>query len=466
MRTIGIDIGTSAVKAVLVETGEDVTVTQSVTKPYCADGAPIREPDRWVALAHDALDQLNAHGRPDAIGFTGQMHGFIALDREGKLTAPVKLWLDMDGAPELDAFVARNGGPSAMIRRSGNIPLPDFTLAKWLHSAAADEDLPGRVHRLLCVKDYVRAALDPHAAFIVDANEACGTQLQNPFAGQWSEDLVGAAGVPRSALPEIADASVRAGDWRGVPLILGVGDQASAMRALGVEAPGTVSLSLGTSGGLSLAVSPHAIPGDWDGAFHLFPTGYSATLEVIGTVPSFGGSLRWLARLLGRTVAEIDGLAAATTPGARAPAFLPYLAGSGPPNPDHHVKAELTGLTANVGPELLVRSVYDGLAQEFRAILDEARQLGIKAERVILSGSPARLTALSKTLAAYLDADCFLVEAVDASAIGAALLAADHLDAGLKPKIRARPLSAAKVEPDPAWLAARRRVLGASHQQV
>ncbi len=469
MRTIGIDVGTSAVKAVLAEIDGGVSVTEAVSESYSPDGAPTRDPERWVTLARRALAALITRGRPDAVGLTGQMHGLIAVDRDGRLAAPVKLWLDMDGAPDLDKFVTAHGGAATIVEKSGNLPLPDFTLAKWLYALGRDPTLADRVHRLYCVKDFVRRALDPAADFVVDANEACGMQLQDPLTGTWSDQLTAAARLPRSALPEIVEASSRAGDCggfradlKGVPFVLGVGDQAAAMRAVGVDRPGTLSLSLGTSGVLSFAIAKDHVPSGWDGAFHLFPTGYSPMLEVIGTVPGFGATLHWLARLLGRTIEEIDVLAEATRPGDPAPVFLPYLAGAGAPNPFHDLSAELLDFRDDLTPERLVRAVYDGLAQEIGAILEDARALGIGTDRVILSGNPIRLARLLATLVAYLEAECSVVDVASASAVGAALIAADHLDPGLAPRLEAKPLGGPKLAANPAWLAARHRALAAA----
>jgi sugar (pentulose or hexulose) kinase len=340
-------------------------------------------------------------------------------------------------------------------------------LAKWLQALAADADLPRRVERLLCVKDLVRRSFDSRADFVVDANEACGTQLQNPFSGAWSEDLIAAAGVPRRALPPIVDATARAGDaggsWarlKGVPLVLGVGDQAAAKRALGARSAGLVSLSLGTSGVLSFTVWQSALPANWDGAFHLFPSGYGQSFEIIGTVPGFGATLVWLSRLLGRSIEELDRLAATTPIGEAGPLFMPYLTGAGPPHPLHELRAQFFDLDADVTPERLVRSVYDGLAHEFRAILDEARAVGIRAERIVASGGATRLPALSQTLAAYFDVDCVIADTADGSAIGAALLAADHLDHGNSVALEAQAIAVVeRVDPSRTWMARRAQVL-------
>ena len=391
------------------------------------------------------------------------MHALVALDAAGTVAAPVKLWLDMDGAAALQDFVRRvhGGSTAAMARDTGNIPLPDLTLAKWLHAIGADPTLSRRVVRLCCAKDFVRQQLDAEAPHVVDRNEAAGMQLFDPFADRWHSALVAAAGIPRQALPSVVDAATVAGRLAdGTPLVVGVGDQASAARAIGAFEPGTVSLSLGTSGVLSFTLERHRLPANWDGAFHLFPLGFTGDYQVIGTIPAFGGTFRWLSALLGRSIAELDRLAAETAPGDARAIFLPYLAGSGAPHPRHDLEGRLLGITAELTPARLVRAVYDGLAQEFAMIAQEAAAHGAHGDRVMISGGAARLTGLVGTIAAFLDAEICVVDAGEASAVGAALIAADTLAPGTRARLTATPVPRQeRVIPTRAWREAREAVL-------
>ncbi len=463
MRTIGIDIGTSSVKAVLCRIGSEVVVERTVGKPYDEDGRPTRDPYLWARLAEAALAELRACGPVAAVGFTGQMHALVTLDSAGAVVAPVKLWLDMDGAPALESFVRRvyAGSAAAMARDTGNIPLPDFTLAKWLHAARADPSLAGRVARLCCAKDFVRQLLDTKAPHVVDRNEAAGTQLYDPFADCWHCGLVAAAGVPPEALPGVVEAATVAGRLAdGTPLVVGVGDQASAARAIGAFEPGTVSLSLGTSGVLSFTLERQSLPADWDGAFHLFPLGFTGHYEVIGTIPGFGPTLSWLSTLLGRSIDEIDRLAAETAAGDARAIFLPYLAGAGAPHPRHELQGRLLGITAGLSAGRLVRAVYDGLAQELATIVHEATAIGATARRVVVSGGSARLACLVGTIAAFLDGEISVVDAAEASAVGAALIASDWLAPGAPGRLAATPLQSPEhVTPTTAWREAREAVL-------
>ncbi|WP_165790778.1 FGGY-family carbohydrate kinase [Pleomorphomonas carboxyditropha] len=426
MKLIGIDIGTSSVKAVRIRADGGVVVEAAVSKPYAEGGAPTRDPGLWARLAEAALSVLADGEIIAAIGFTGQMHALVAVAADGALAAPVRLWLDMDGAPDLEAFVAAY--PGSFASDTGNIPLPDFTLAKWLWARRLDPSLALKTARLYCAKDYVRAALDPSAPFVVDRNEATGMQVFDPFADRWHRDILDKAGLPRAALPEPVPAASAAGAWRGIPLVVGVGDQAAAARAIGALIPGVASLSLGTSGVLSIPLMKSALPASWDGAFHLFPTGFDDNYQVIGTVPAFGATLRWLQTLFDRSMAELDAAAAGLPIGDGRALFVPYLAGAGAPHPDHGLAGSLSGLTVGTDLAGIVRAVYDGLAQELAAIAQEAAAIGAPTDAVVLSGGATHLPGLVATLAAFLPSECRLVDAAEASAVGAALAALDHLE--------------------------------------
>ncbi len=462
MKLIGIDIGTSSVKAVRVRADDGVTVEAAVSKPYAADGAPTRDATLWARLAEEALVELSAGETIAAIGFTGQMHAMVALDGDGAMVAPVKLWLDMDGAPDLQAFVTAYAGSFA--QETGNIPLPDFTLAKWLWARRLDPGLSGRVSGLYCAKDYVRAALDPSAPFVVDRNEATGMQVFDPFADRWHDGLLARAGLPRAALPALVPATERAGAWHGIPMVVGVGDQAAAARAIGALTPGVASLSLGTSGVLSIPLKKTALPSKWDGAFHLFPTGFGDDYQVIGTVPAFGATLRWLQTLFDRTMADLDAAAISRPVGGGRALFVPYLAGAGAPHPDHGLAAALSGLTVDTDLSAIVRAVYDGMAQELAAIAEEAAAIGAPTQTIVLSGGATHLPGLVATLAAYLPSECHVVDAAEASAVGAALTALDHL----APENRLSLSTAAiprteRLAPRNDWRLARTAALASGH---
>jgi xylulokinase len=166
----------------------------------------------------------------------------------------------------------------------------------------------------------------------------------------WDQELVRLSGIPGYALPELVSGTDCVGtgraihkDWGNIPLISAVGDQAAAARAAGSHRPGVASLSLGTSGVVS--VSHRQSPEErWDGAFHLFPSGHDDSFQIIGTIPALGGVFARLTRLLGSTLQELDAIAAKSAPGHYRAQFFPFLGGSGAPHPKHELRARLDGI--------------------------------------------------------------------------------------------------------------------------
>ncbi|MGO8692456.1 MAG: FGGY family carbohydrate kinase [Rectinemataceae bacterium] len=203
---IGIDVGTSSLKAVVIEASLDsVAVIREVTEPYTEGGLPVRSLELWVRCARMALSKLKV-ASPRGLGITGQMHALIALAADRSVLPPTLLWLDMQGEKALADFVGRFF-PGGLLQRTANIPLPDFTLAKWLYATASDPSLAEKTFALLSAKDYLRLALDPGSRVATDSSEATGTQLYNPFLGVWDTEILGAAGIPERALPEVATPS-------------------------------------------------------------------------------------------------------------------------------------------------------------------------------------------------------------------------------------------------------------------
>ena len=204
-----------------------------------------------MGAASRALERV-ADGSLEAVGFTGQMHALVPVEA-GRSLGQVRLWLDVEGKPHLDAFV-RAHRQLSLLRRTGNIPLPDFTLAKWLALRAESPEVADRVESLPAAKDFVRDAFVAELRILTDLNEAAGTQWFDPFKRVWSPAICAAADIPRDLLGEVVAPTMVVGQTRdrrllrGIPVIAGAGDQQAAARAQGSGVEGRASLSLGTSG--------------------------------------------------------------------------------------------------------------------------------------------------------------------------------------------------------------------------
>lgn len=459
---LGIDVGTSSVKAVLLEVDGGVRVVRSVTVGYDAGGAPARDPSVWVSSALAAVAEAVGNRNVDVVGLTGQMHALVPM-AGGRPLRDAMLWLDYQGEEALATFCHRHP-ELPLLSRTGNIPLPDFMLAKWLVASEADPSLRTRVESLPAAKDVVRLALAPGMGPVADVNEAAGTQLLDPFGRDWDRELAAAAGIPQSALPTVVAPDRIVGETAagvvgaGVPVVAGTGDQHAAARALGADRPGRASLSLGTSGVLGVALRLEALPDGWDGSLHLFPCGDSGEFQVIGTIPAFGGALRWAATTLDVDLDDLGPLALAGRPGAAR--FYPYLGGSGAPHPDTSRRAELRGLSEATTRADIARAVIDGLANEVACLIADTRERGVAIGDLVVSGGPASLGALREAIASRLDMPVSRSIVPEASAVGAALLGLDGLGLSAHAACDRLPVAVASTAPPSArWVEERTEIL-------
>jgi sugar (pentulose or hexulose) kinase len=461
-RAIGIDVGTSGLKAVLVHVDDHVEVERSTAVGYDPTGAPTRDPDVWVAAARTAIDQLANERRVDVIGLTGQMHALVPV-RGGRPFHEAMLWLDYEGAGALERF-CKSHTELPLLARTGNIPLPDFTLAKWLMLVEQEPLLARAVERLPAAKDFVRSNLCESAEPVTDLNEAAGTQWFDPFRSRWDMDITQAAALPPSALVPVVRPEHVVGVTRlhasgePIPVVAGTGDQHAAARALGADVQGKASLSLGTSGVLGVSTRLIGLPDGWDGSLHLFPIGAPGAFHIIATVPAFGSALRWIASILGIEMAELSHLAA--TGRADAARFYPYLNGSGAPHPDASRRGEFRGLAEDSTRADLARAVVDGLANEVACLIADVRDRGIVIADLVVSGGPTALAPLLGAIAGRLDVPVWRSVVPEASAVGAALLGIDGLGWPGHPTCDLEPVATRdRTSPSPRWLAERAAIL-------
>jgi xylulokinase len=425
-RTLGIDVGTSGLKAMIVES-VDGHVTRALSQDvrYQTDGQPTRDADRWVLAAREAIEALQLTEPLTAVSFTGQMHALVAVDANHRPVAPARLWLDYEGEQALKRFVARNPDLD-LLERTGNIPLSDFTLAKWLGSLEEQRFDADDILGIVGAKDYVRLELTGATQLTTDVNDAAGTQLYDPYRHEWDEDIRAAANLARSALPTVGDPTDPAGEMLGAPVAIGTGDQAAAARAVGAWNPHIASLSLGTSGVLAAAVELASLPTPWDGRFHLLPLRRNGPFQMIGTVPSLGPTLRWAQTLLGATAWDFDAMARSAIGRPNPVRFFPWLGGRGAPDAAASLRGALLGIAESTGPADIASAVYLGIAAELAYILEQMRSYGAVIEEVVCSGGGTQSPFLIDVISACLTARVSLASSPGASAAGASLLALEH----------------------------------------
>ena len=233
------------------------------------------------------------------------------------------------------------------------------------------------------------------------------------------------------------------------------------MRALGADVAGRASLSMGTSGVLSVPWRTVGLPAGWGGAWHLFPTSVDGAFGVIATIPALAGSLTWVARLLGTDVAGLARLAASGR--ARDVRFFPYLGGSGAPHPDVTQRGQLRGLAETTTTVELARGVLEGVASELAMLVEETRDQGVPIGEVVLSGGLAALDPLASLIGGRTGLPLWRSSVHEASAVGAALIGLDgvgagHHATGARARVTVRARDRAPV--DDRWRAQRQTILG------
>ncbi|HEX6788202.1 MAG TPA: xylulokinase [Gaiellaceae bacterium] len=430
----GIDVGTTAVKAVGIDA--DGAVLERREESYSLStpqpGWAEQDPDDWVRATEAALSSLDA----DAVGFSGQMHGLVALDENDVPLRPAILWNDQRTAAEC-AEIEQRIGLDRLISLTGNRALTGFTAPKLLWLRTHEPDVYSRIRSILLPKDYVRLKLFGRRA--IDVADASGTLLFDVANRRWSDEVLAALELPGEWLPPSYES----------PEIAGAGDQAAGAVGVGVTGPGPVSVVLGTSGvvfGTLDAYKPDA-----EARVHVFCHAVPATWHAMGVMLSAAGSLQWLHDAIAPGVSfdELLTEAAEWPPGCEGLLFAPYLAGERTPHADPDARGAFVGLSLRHNRGALVRAVLEGVAFGLRDSLELLRDLGVQPEVGRVSGGGARSELWRAIVASVLDLPLELTAVTEGAAYGAALLAV-----GGDPRETAdRAVQVrGQTNPDPSWV--------------
>lgn len=456
-RVIGIDVGTSSVKAIAIDEAGAVLGSAERSYPVAMDhpGWSEQDPALWCQATESVLAELDA-GRCDGIGLTGQMHGLVALDASEQPLRPAILWNDGRSQPQVDALLAEHG-VGRLVELSGNRPLAGFTAPKLVWLAEHEPELHERIRRIMLPKDYVRLRLTGEAA--CEVTDASGTLLLDVEHRRWSEELCEIFSVDPAWLPPVHESAAVVGrTGAGVSVAAGAGDQAAGALGVGViDAAGPASLVLGTSGVIFAAQDAYAA--DPEGRLHEFCHALQDRWHVMGVILAAAGALAWLDSAVGHG----DGIpallqeAAAWPPGCEGLLFAPYLSGERTPHPDSDVRGGFVGLGLRHDRGAMVRAVLEGVAHALRDGLDLIHATGVQPRSARVSGGGARSHLWCEILAAMLELPLEHTASASAgAAYGAALLG------GVAGGVFTDPAAAARatvrvtgeVAPDPALVEA------------
>jgi len=439
-KLVGLDVGTTGVKAVAITSEGNVVSSTEEGYPLATPqpGWSEQDPEDWVRASERALARLGVNTQ--RVGYSGQMHGLVCLDEHDRVLRPAILWNDQRTAAEC-AEIEERVGLERLISLTGNRALPGFTAPKLLWLRRHEPDVYARIHRIVLPKDYVRLRLAGEWA--IDAADASGTLLLDVANRRWSKGVLAALDIPREWLPPVEESTA----------IAGAGDQQAAALGVGVVEPGTVSVVLGTSGVVLAALPEYAH--DARARVHAFCHAVPDTWEAMGVMLNAGGSLRWLRDALapGASYDELTADAAGWGPGADGLTFLPYLQGERTPHADPNARGAFLGFSLHHDRGALIRAVLDGVAYGLRDSLELLRELGVAPEKGRVSGGGARSRLWLEIVASVLGLPLELTAVEEGSAYGAALLAgvADYTFADAHAAVAACVRVRDTVEPNPDW---------------
>ena len=430
---LGIDLGTSAVKALVIdEDGGVVATAQSpleVSRPH-----PLwseQDPEDWWRAVEAAVGELAAKGYTAdvrAVGLSGQMHGATLLDRADRPLRPAILWNDGRSA---DACRALEERVPASRRITGNLAMPGFTAPKLVWLRENEPEVASKVSRVLLPKDYVRLRMTGEA--ISDCSDASGTLWLDVARRTWSPEMLDACGLDESAMPALVEGSEEGGRlrlevaqaWGMAPVIVagGAGDQAAGAIGAGVIAPGRASLSLGTSGVLFAA--DDTFRPNPERAAHAFCHALPDRWHQMSVILSAASCLSWVTKLTGARdeAALIEEIEQADRFDDRL-IFLPYLSGERTPHNDPDATGLFAGLTHDCDRAALGRAVLEGVAFAFADAQDVLVEAGARLDEVAVIGGGARSPLWGRILASALGRPLVYRDAAEIGpALGAARLA-------------------------------------------
>jgi len=440
--SVGIDVGTTGVKAIAISPDGEVIGRAEEEYPLSTPqpGWAEQDPEDWWRAAERALAALGAE--PAGLGFSGQMHGLVCLDEADRVLRPAILWNDQRTAAEV-AEIEERVGLERLIALTGNRALTGFTAPKLLWLRKHEPDVYARIDHILLPKDYVRLKLT--GARAIDAADASGTLLFDVAARRWSDEVLDVLDLLPEWLPRVFESTE----------IAGAGDQQAAALGVGAIEPGVLSVVLGTSGVVFSSLPE--FKADPEGRVHVFCHAVPGLWEAMGVMLSAAGSLRWFRNALapGARYDELTAEAERWPPGSEGLTFLPYLAGERTPHADPSARAMFEGLSLRHDRGALVRAVLEGVAYGLRDSLELLRELGVRPQVGRASGGGARSHLWLRIVASVLGLPLELTTVEEGSAYGAALLggiaAGFFEDAGgaVARCVRVRE----RIDPEPDWVA-------------
>ncbi len=446
---IGIDIGTSGAKCILMDQFGHVAASSTqeyplyTPRPGWAEQHPS---DWWDAVKRGLKAILSKAGVSNnelmGVSFSGQMHGLVALDKENAVIRPAFLWCDQRSQPQCDRLIAKAGGLEGILKHTNNTMLSGYTGGKLLWLREEEPESFERMRVFLCPKDYIRYLVCGEIA--MDVSEASGTGFFDTQNRVWSQELITIAGLSQGIFPPVGESISLAGhvtreasECTGLPeglkVYMGGGDAVIQSTGSGLLEPGRIGVVIGTAGNVSMGLGKfYHNPG---GRLQMFCNNAPGMYHAFGCNLTAGGAYRWyrdalcehdleLAARTGQNVYEIMGESAKLSrPGSNGVIFVPYLSGERCPYPDPNARGMFYGLTLGTQRCDITRAVMEGVTYAFKQVADIICSF-IPGGEVIVSGGGSASPLWRQILADVFQMPVYTLSASsEGGAFGAAMAA-------------------------------------------
>ncbi len=434
MLYIGVDLGTSAVKLLLMD--GDGKIHKIVSKEYPLyfphAGWSGQKPEDWFTQAMEGIKELVSEcdrSQVAGISFGGQMHGLVALDKEDRVIRPAILWNDGRTGAETD-YLNQEIGKDKLSRYTANIAFAGFTAPKLFWMKKHEPQNFDRISKIMLPKDYLAYCLS--GSFCTDVSDASGMLLMDVKNRRWSEEMLKICGITKEQLPKLYESyevvgvlkpevARKLGLSAKVKVIAGAGDNAAAAVGTGTVGDGMCNISLGTSG--TIFISSKSFGVDENNALHSFAHA-DGHYHLMGCMLSAASCNKWWSEEILKTKDFGAEQAKIAKLGENQVFYLPYLMGERSPHNNPDARAMFIGMSMDTAREDMTQAVLEGVTFGLRDSLEVAKSLGLQIERTKICGGGAKSSLWKKILANIMNLKVDVIESEEGPALGGAMLAA------------------------------------------
>ena len=465
MLYIGVDLGTSAVKLLLMDETGDIKKIVSREYPlfFPHPGWSEQKPEDWFTQSVEGIQELTAgcdKSQVAGISFGGQMHGLVVLDGADRVIRPAILWNDGRTGEETD-YLNQVIGKEKLSEYTANIAFAGFTAPKILWMKKNEPENFAKIVKVMLPKDYLAYRLS--GSFCTDVSDASGMLLMDVKNRCWSKEMLDICGITEDMLPKLYESYEVVGTLKediakelGLPatvkIIAGAGDNAAAAVGTGTVGDGMCNISLGTSGTIFISSKDFGV--DENNALHSFAHA-DGNYHLMGCMLSAASCNKWWNEEILKTKDFAAEQAGITKLGENNVFYLPYLMGERAPHNDPKVRAMFMGMSMDTTRADMTQAVLEGVTFGLRDSLEVARGLGINIERTRICGGGAKSPLWKKMVANIMNLKVDVIESEEGPALGGAMLAA--VGCGEYPDVETAAAKIVKVidtvEPEPGLVA-------------